>query len=288
MSNLIYIGECIMAVNGRAKDLTGQTFGYWSVLSRDEEKSKHGHRYYLCRCVCGKEKVLRGSMLTSGNSISCRCITYIDKNKTHGMSNTKTYQTWVSMRERCKNPKAAHYDVYGAVGISVCKEWDSSFESFFKDMGERPRNTTIDRIDNSKGYFKENCRWATPKEQTLNRGVTKWVTAFGDTLCFNDMCKKHGLTTTMVRNRLKKGMSLEDALTIKHKKLMYEISLNGEVLGLMDFSKKYGVALTTLYRKLSSGMDYVDAISNCLKSKGIEIKSGELLVATKPYKFKKP
>lgn len=83
-------------------------------------------------------------------------------------------------------------------------------------------------------------------------------------------------------------LKMVDALTIKHKKLMYEISLNGEVLGLMDFSKKYGVALTTLYRKLSSGMNHVDAIYDCLKSKGIEIKSGDLMVKTKPYKFKKP
>lgn len=257
-----------MAVNGNAKDLTGQKFGYWEVVSRDDEKSKHGHRMYLCRCVCGKEKKLRGSMLTSGASISCRCITFIDKNKKHGMSNTRTYNTWVSMRERCFNPKNDKYERYGAKGITVCEEWRNSFENFLSDMGVRPKGMTIDRIDNSKGYCKENCRWATPKEQTLNRFFTKWVTAFGETLCFSDMAEKYGITTTTLRYRLKKGMSLEDALTEKKRDAFYDIELNGETLGLIDFSKKHGISLTTFHRKVKAGMSIEEAIIECLSSKG--------------------
>jgi hypothetical protein len=71
------------------------------------------------------------------------------------------------MRARCENRRATKYPVYGARGISVCRRWQS-FKNFLTDMGERPAGTSIDRIDNDKGYEPDNCRWATPKEQALN------------------------------------------------------------------------------------------------------------------------
>ncbi|KKL47476.1 hypothetical protein LCGC14_2335170 [marine sediment metagenome] len=90
----------------------------------------------------------------------------------HNMTNTPEYKTWRHMKDRCLNPKNKCYKDYGGRGIQICPEWRNSFLAFFKDMGPRLSNQSIDRIDNNLGYSKENCRWSSPKSQTRNQRST--------------------------------------------------------------------------------------------------------------------
>lgn len=91
----------------------------------------------------------------------------------HGMFGTPEYNSWASMKDRCYNSKHQAYAKYGGKGIEVCSDWRDSFVKFYEDMGDRPDGKSLDRIDNTEGYYPGNCRWATRTEQARNRGTRK-------------------------------------------------------------------------------------------------------------------
>lgn len=139
--------------------------------------SKNQLLMYNCVCDCGQEKVVAGVYLRKGSIKSCGCLqkdTASETRYSHGQSRTGSsgkkspvYQSWQSMKRRCNNSKCLEYKYYGGRGISYDKRWEC-FEEFYKDMGDRPKGTSLDRIDVNKNYYKENCRWAGRREQSLN------------------------------------------------------------------------------------------------------------------------
>lgn len=110
-------------------------------------------------------------------------------NLKHGMTGTREYETWVRIKSRCSAKKGTkHYEYYVSRGITVCDRWINSFENFYSDMGNRPEGYEIDRIDNSKGYSPENCRWVTRSEQMKNR--TRVKPAWNKGIPMTDSAKK--------------------------------------------------------------------------------------------------
>jgi len=152
-----------------------QKFGRLTVKTEAEPYiSRKGkkQRKWLCECECGNTKEVLQQALKSGSTISCGCYN-ASKNRTHGKSSSREYNIWRGMKKRCHLESDENYSQYGGSGIEVCKEWRESFEQFYKDMGDAPKDFTIDRINNNKGYFKENCRWASAVTQNQNRGNNK-------------------------------------------------------------------------------------------------------------------
>lgn len=149
---------------------TGKKYGYLTVTGFYSVNSKK-ESTWMTVCDCGNKKIVTGSHLRKGAVKSCGC-----KRKemignatcSHRMSKTKTYGIWNQMIQRCNNPKVKAYRYYGEKGIRVCDEW-LVFDNFYRDIGEIPDGLSIDRIDSTKGYSKENCKLSTKKEQNNNK-----------------------------------------------------------------------------------------------------------------------
>lgn len=160
-----------------AIDRIGLRYGRLIVTARAENtQGPPVAARWHCRCDCGKTSVVRGRLLGNGDTQSCGCLMVervIAANTTHGMSprgpRTPTYRSWRAMKNRCGNSNHADWPRYGGRGIDIDPRWVASFEAFLADMGERPDGLSIDRIDNERGYWPDNCRWATLIEQRNNQ-----------------------------------------------------------------------------------------------------------------------
>lgn len=132
----------------------------------------------------------------------------------HGMINTKTYHSWATMKQRCLNPNNPDYKYYGNRGIEVCKKW-MSFENFYRDMGERPENKSLDRISNSGNYELSNCCWSTQKEQTNNKRNNRLITYKGRTQNISQWAKEINIPYSNLYQRLTKyNWSIKRSLSI--------------------------------------------------------------------------
>jgi len=189
--------------------MIGNIFGRLTVLS-ESGRSNDKQKVYLCQCECGNKTTVISGNLKKGNSQSCGC----SRRKTcsarmklynfkHGQSNTKLWRTWKGMLERTTIVTSTHFNRYGGRGITVCDEW-KDFQRFAKDVGEPPSHShSLDRIDNSRGYFPGNVRWATAKEQAHNRSTNVWVWTDGQKMISSEAAKKMGVSKSTITRWIK-------------------------------------------------------------------------------------
>tara|TARA_R110000772_G_C13125741_1_gene422296 strand:+ start:114 stop:737 length:624 start_codon:yes stop_codon:yes gene_type:complete len=180
------------------------------------------------------------------------------------------YISWKSMRARCHDDKHDNYGHYGARGIVVCESWLFSFESFLADMGDRPVGRTIDRIDGDKGYYPENCRWATNREQTLNRKNVEAIEFKGEMLTLPEIARKYSIPQTTLYRRYKHGVRGEDLLDRgnrnklrvgdKHHSSKYTdqqktemVKMTNEGMTQSQVAKRFGCSQYVVSAALSSG-----------------------------------
>jgi hypothetical protein len=195
-------------------DLTGKKFNRWFVIKRAETPLKGV--YWLCRCECGKEKIVVAATLKSGVSKSCGCYLrdfIIATKTTHGLTYSREYEAWCAMKERCYTPSVSSYPNYGGKGITVCDRWVNDFAAFYKDMGKKPTpKHSLDRFPNVNGnYEPSNCRWATMKQQQGNRTNNKWIEYKGEKMILADFarlvkCSPAALNNYKRRNGLDKAI----------------------------------------------------------------------------------
>lgn len=196
--------------------LTGQRFGRWTVIGMAEPKiqpSGQRKQQVKCQCDCGTVSVVQKHSILSGNSQSCGCLLReiaTACNTKHGMRNAPEYRVWCGMRKRCNKPSDHKWPDYGGRGIKVCPEWEQ-FEAFYKDMGPKPSTFhSIDRIDNDGDYCPENCRWATRREQAVNRRNNVRICINGQSMTLCEAAELHGLKYDTVWMRRHKGWPEED------------------------------------------------------------------------------
>lgn len=197
----------------------GERFGRLVVMTGVEERYQ-GTRAVECRCDCGTERLFLLHNLCAGKSLSCGCL-WDERRGTgqwkHGDCGTRLHALWLGIRQRCRDPKLRIFRYYGGRGITICPEWEGSYEAF-RDWAKAngfADDLEIDRIDNNGNYEPRNCRFVTKTENLRNKRTNRLMTAFGETKCLSAWATdprcvvKYGTLWF----RLNKGWGPEEALT---------------------------------------------------------------------------
>jgi hypothetical protein len=186
----------------------------WKLIRRT------GNGYGLYRCACGTEKQVNYYSVRNGRSQSCGCLQQEvrlrtdNKYRRHGMIGTPTYRSWKAMLSRCTNPKNKDYARYGGRGVSVCDPWRYDFNAFHRDMGDRMRGTSLERIDVNGNYVPGNCEWATSSQQSRNKRNSVSLTVEGRTKTLKEWSELYGVGQSTIRERLSRGWSSGDAVSV--------------------------------------------------------------------------
>lgn len=191
----------------------GKKFGRLTVLRYG--KKHNGTHLWECVCECGKKCARRTEAFKRIPSrLSCGCLIgeiAVATHTKHGLHKSPEYGAYHRMKGRCLRSSDKEFFRYGGRGIKICQRWLDSFESFFADMGPRPAETSLDRIDCNGDYSPENCRWATALVQSNNTRRNRWVIVNGLNDTMAGHCRRYGLNKNQILHRVRHGFTYEDA-----------------------------------------------------------------------------
>lgn len=227
------------------RDLTGQVFNSLTVVERRGKDPNRNAWLWACRCVCGNMVVVPSDRLRRQKS--CGCQSFQRGFKPVG-SRTAEYRAWISIRQRCGHlPVTRGSQHYMNRGIEVCARWRDSFPAFLEDMGRRPEGkSSIDRIDNSKGYEPGNCRWSDWTEQQNNRSSTTFIEHGGERRSLADWCRHYGVKLDTARGRLNRGEPFEAVFRAAATPAM--VAHGGKEYTLKEAANLLGLNLGYVYR----------------------------------------
>lgn len=201
------------------ENLVGKKYGRWTVISRVQNHvspSGQSVPMWRCKCDCGNEGTIAGYALRGGRSKSCGCYCNEESSKRlfkHGGKGTRLFTIWSDMKQRCNNKNCKEYENYGGRGIKVCVGWESDFTNF-RDWSMNKgykKELTIDRIDNSKGYCPDNCRWVSMKVQQNNKRNTFMIKLDGEEKSISEWSEITGVKRTTIKQRIKRGWDSKSA-----------------------------------------------------------------------------
>lgn len=202
-------------------DLTGRRFGRLTVLRLGEKRKKRHH--WVCQCVCGVLCSVGGELLRDGRTRSCGCLNKevlcarkgpLNPAFTHGVSGHPLWSVWNGMHQRCSDKNHIAFKNYGGRGITVCREWSAPkpFIRWAERTGWAP-GLTLDRINNNRGYYPRNCRWASREEQAQNTRACYFVVYGGKRMSINKAARLAGIPPTTAHSRKRIGWPEEEWFT---------------------------------------------------------------------------
>lgn len=243
----------------KGADLTGRRFSYLHVLYKVKPNDKK-MCYWMCECDCGNKTLARTEDLITKQKKSCGCQ---HRFYSHHGTETRLYHIWCGLKARCNNPNSPKYHSYGARGISVCEEWMHDFDAFrtWALNNGYSDNLSIDRIDNDGNYEPGNCRWATGIEQSNNTSKNIRHEFNGKMLTAHEIAIETGYPLTRLRNRLRYGWTVEEALNtpfkcrpqrLEQKNIKTMVFKNGKMVGvfnsMQEASNFSGESINSVYK----------------------------------------
>lgn len=190
-----------MPAGYKRKVKKGDIYGNYKIIK--EVKGKHGRRFLCENIKNGEQKEVRLCHLVTGSIKGMTKDEFSKKISIHGKSKTRIWNIWMGMRARCYRKSEVSYKYYGGRGIKVCDAWKDSFENFYNDMcNGYCENLTIERIDVDGDYSKENCRWATKSEQSMNKRKTIYLKYKGEKKPLMQWSKELGISAKLLRQRI--------------------------------------------------------------------------------------
>lgn len=236
-------------------DYTGQRFGRLLVV----KKEPGSRARWICQCDCGKQKTLYACFLKKTQSCGCleeeNRLSIGKRTQTHGKTNTILYSKYCSMKERIHNPNYKYYFRYGGRGIKICDEWENSFESFYEwaykngyDDSKKGYEQTLDRINVNGDYEPDNCRWVSQREQSNNRGCTRYIEYEGKDIPITEFCSQNGITYHhFVTRRLDENETAEQIIED------WNDLHSGKYMTTQETAEYYNVSVSTIRQWIKKG-----------------------------------